>query len=111
MFCVIYEFTVSIENAGQFQSAWHELSLYLKNNCDSLGARLHKVIEDETKWIVYAQWPSQTVYEKDTPDANLNKLRQAFIPTITNIQILYQMTVEDDLLDATPLSHFDGKKH
>lgn len=100
MYCVVYEFTVAVENAEKFQSAWRELTLYFKNNCESSGSRLHRVIDDETKWVAYAQWPSTDAYEQDIPDANLAVTRQAFLSAILNIQIVYQMTVADDLLDV-----------
>lgn len=98
MHCVIYEFSILPEHSGEFQKIWHELTVYLRDNCNSLGSRLHQSVEDETKWVAYAQWPSRVAYENEVMDGKVNELRQRFLPTIDNIQILFQLSVQDDLL-------------
>jgi quinol monooxygenase YgiN len=98
MYCLAYEFFVDKYQEHEFKRLWHQLTLMIKEDNGSLGARLHKVIDVENTWVAYAQWESEKVYEHSLTDAGFEKLREQFLHTCKGIKILYQLEVIDDML-------------
>lgn len=97
MFCVIYEFIVEKSQQDRFKELWHQLSLRIRSESESLGSRLHKVIDDEETWIAYAQWPARSVYENTPENVSYSDVQELFVETCKGIKILYQMDCVDNL--------------
>lgn len=98
MFCILYEFTVDTHQEDNFKSLWHQLTLKIKEDKSSLGARLHKVLEVENTWLAYAQWVSEEEYNNSPTDKYFEMLREKFLETCRGIKILYQLECVDDLM-------------
>lgn len=98
MFSVVYEFTVEKQQQDKFKQLWHELTLRIRDESSSLGASLHKVSDDDTTWVAYAQWQSKLIYDNTPDKVTYDELRQMFIATCSSIKIVYQLECVDNLL-------------
>jgi hypothetical protein len=57
MFIILYRWRIKPEKELQFIEAWSEITDYYRENCDSLGSRLHR--GDDGIFYAYAQWKSK----------------------------------------------------
>lgn len=102
MFIAFYRWKLKPGKEEQFRAAWSEVTLAIRERCDSRGSRLHKA-EDGT-WAAYAQWPTRELWEKDCAlgDKALaarQKMRDAVAESLPSLY----MTVSDDyLVPKTP---------
>lgn len=63
MFIALYRWKLKAGKEQQFRAAWSQVTLAIRENCGSLGSRLHQA-EDGT-WAAYAQWPTKAMWQKD----------------------------------------------
>lgn len=103
MFCVVYEFNVIPGMEDKFKQQWHSITQIVKDNYGGLGSRLHKVTQQETKWIAYAQWPDRETWLKFAPltltTTNIAALTQAMRnESCSSITTLLELDMVDDLL-------------
>ena len=62
MFIILYRWRIKPEKEAQFVEAWSEITAFYRENCDSLGSRLHR--GDDGIFYAYAQWKSREDREK-----------------------------------------------
>lgn len=62
MFIIVYRWRVKPEKEQQFIESWAEITAYYRENCDSLGSRLHR--GNDGLFYAYAQWKSAEDREK-----------------------------------------------
>ena len=99
MFCVIYDFTVEVSQQDKFKQLWHQLTLRIRSESESLGSRLHKVIDDEVTWIAYAQWPDREHWESHAETLGVELIRKEQAECIeSGPTVVFALTVTDDLL-------------
>ena len=97
MFIAIYRWKLKPGKEEQFRAAWSKVTLAIRENCGSLGSRLHKA-EDGT-WAAYAQWPSKELWQEDrTLDAETNIARQKMREAVEEKLPGFHLTVSDDFL-------------
>jgi len=97
MYIALYRWKLKPGKEAQFREAWSEVTRAIRENCGSLGSRLHSS-EDGT-WVAYAQWPSKEVFQKkrslgETVEAARKRMREA---VEENLPDLY-LTDTDDFL-------------
>lgn len=102
MFCVIYEFEVTKDHEKAFKETWHQLTLIIKKTRGGLGSRLHRDIEKENIWVAYAEWPDENTWNQpaSTLSSHHSELIDKMRELCTNIGIIYQLSVVDDLLSS-----------
>ena len=61
MFVVVYRWRCTPENEPAFREAWSTMTRILREQCGSLGSRLHRA--DDGTLVAYAQWPSRQQWE------------------------------------------------
>jgi hypothetical protein len=59
MFAALYKWRIRPGLEQQFIDSWSEITVYYRENADSLGSRLHR--GSDGFWYGYAQWPSDEV--------------------------------------------------
>jgi heme-degrading monooxygenase HmoA len=62
MFAILYRWRIKPEKEAQFIEAWSKITVYYRENFDSLGSRLHR--GDDDIFYAYAQWKSAEDREK-----------------------------------------------
>jgi hypothetical protein len=62
MFVVLYRWRIRDGMERQFIDAWSEITLYIRENFDSLGSRLHR--DADGIYYGYAQWKSAEQRER-----------------------------------------------
>ena len=62
MFTILYRWRIKPEKERQFIESWSEVTVYYRENFDSLGSRLHR--GDDGIFYSYAQWKSAGQREK-----------------------------------------------
>lgn len=98
MYCIIYQFEVKPGFESRFIKAWEKLTLFYRDEYNSLGSRLHR--ESDLHYMAYAQWPNLETYEaagsKETSETALwsQQMREA----CTTIQALYKLEPVADYL-------------
>lgn len=58
----MYKFIVKEGQNANFETAWKEVTLLIRNHCGSLGSRLYKSAENS--YLGIAQWPDKETLEK-----------------------------------------------
>ncbi|MDE2335884.1 MAG: antibiotic biosynthesis monooxygenase [Alphaproteobacteria bacterium] len=105
MVIYLYRWKISPEKEGQFEKAWSRVTAYLREECGSLGSRLHR--GDDGLWYGYAQWPSaEARAEADLERGGMPEaLRLMKDATIGN----FPATVLTPVSDFLVLPEKDGK--
>lgn len=100
IFCVVYEFIVNKSDEKRFVQLWRDLTIEVRDNHGALGSRLHRVSDESTHWIAYAQWPDRVTWEKHAPlnSPTYVELREQMQDLCREIKTLYQLDMVDDLL-------------
>ena len=88
MFIILYRWRIKPEKETQFIEAWSEITDYYRENCDSLGSRLHR--GSDGIFYAYAQWKSVSDREKafaNSPKSEAGKrmreaIEESFDPVI-----------------------------
>lgn len=99
MFAVIYSFEVKQGCDNTFIEGWEGMTKLIYKHCNSLGSRLHK--ESDEKYIAYAYWPSEEVWENSSenlPDGKAEKWRKLMYESCTAIETLHKLNTISDLL-------------
>lgn len=102
VFAVVYSFTVKTGAEEDFKKAWKELTELIYKNAGSLGSRLHR--EDELHFIAYAQWPHRQSWKESSAKLpeRAELLKNRMQAACTEIKVLYELDVAEDLLNSTP---------
>jgi quinol monooxygenase YgiN len=93
----LYRFNVKPGLEARFQSAWHNLTLLIREERGSLGSRLH--LSAKKEFIAYAQWPSFEVAK--TAHAASSGYQTAFAEMqscLVSAEVLFELDMVDDLL-------------
>lgn len=100
MFIVIYSFKVKEGREKEFRALWAGLTSQIYKYEGSLGSRLH--LSDEGIFIAYAQWPDRKTWKNsgNKLPAKADSLRDAMRNCYDHIQVLYKLTLVDDLLTS-----------
>lgn len=103
MYVILLQFDVREGQADTFVRHWTATTRYIYEHFGSLGSRLHYA--EENRYIAYAQWPSEEVYERDHAWTSSGlKDRQAMHETLIGgkATVLAKMTVQEDLTAGKP---------
>ena len=98
MYCIIYQFEVKPGLEAQFMKAWEKLTLFYRNECNSLGSRLHR--ESDLHYMAYAQWPSLEVYEAAGSKENTETAQwsQQMREACNKVEALFKLESQMDYL-------------
>jgi heme-degrading monooxygenase HmoA len=61
VFVVVHRWRCPPENEPTFREAWSTMTRIIREQCGSLGSRLHRA--DDGTLVAYAQWPSRQQWE------------------------------------------------
>ncbi|MCR9153387.1 MAG: antibiotic biosynthesis monooxygenase [Bacteroidetes bacterium] len=91
MYCIIYQFEVKPGFEAQFIKAWEKLTLFYREECNSLGSRLHR--ESGLHYMAYAQWPNLETYEAAGSKENAETAiwSQEMREACTSVKALYKL--------------------
>ncbi|MEM6638707.1 MAG: hypothetical protein AAF610_02270 [Pseudomonadota bacterium] len=110
MYAVTYRFLLKNSDAethAEFIEVWRALTDVFAKRRGALGSRLHKV--DETTYMAYAQWPSQSAYEADAqsggPEEPLASLRKRWALVCNPAEVMLAGDVVADLLRPVSFPH------
>jgi catechol 2,3-dioxygenase-like lactoylglutathione lyase family enzyme/heme-degrading monooxygenase HmoA len=97
MFIALYRWKLKKGKEKEFRKAWSQVTLAIREQCGSLGSRLHRA-EDGT-WVGYAQWPTKEMWEAArlrgaAAEAARARMRAAIAERFPSLS----MTVSDDYL-------------
>ncbi len=95
MFVAVYKFKARSGMEQQFERAWAERTIEIRNTMGSLGSRLHRA--DDGTYVGYAQWPSRQVWESSSGSAEtpaMGAMREAS----EEIETILRLDVINDLL-------------
>ena len=108
MFVVIYSIEVFPGKEEEFKLVWHKEVHAVTEKLGGLGARLHKVVAKENKWIVYAPWATREYWQKNIPTdpKNMDPLMKQ-LATTCKISVLHELELVDDLLICGPPAVID----
>lgn len=108
MFVAIYDIEVIPGKEDEFKSVWHQEVHAVAEKRGGLGARLHKVVNKENKWMVYAPWASREYWKENIPidPKNMDPLMKR-LSTLCTITVLHELEVIDDLLITGPPNVID----
>jgi hypothetical protein len=62
MFIALYRWRIKKGMEQQFINAWSEVTAYFRENCNSLGSRLHR--DNEGLFYGYAQWKTSQARDR-----------------------------------------------
>ena len=97
MFAVIYTFKVKPMFDSEFQEFWHEGTLRIRQERNSLGSRLHKVSDGQ--FVAYAQWHSRDDWENPPPSSpDLKGVLTKMHNCLSECKVSFAFEVVDDLL-------------
>lgn len=96
MLIIIYSFKPKAGREVELIKLWKKITTSLRNNCNSLGSRLHKASDSE--YIAYAQWPNEDTYERAKLFEELDSLRSKFKDVINSMEVLHKAEIVEDLL-------------
>ena len=97
MFAVIYNFKVKPELDPEFQKLWHEGTLFIRQERNSLGSRFHKVSDGQ--FVAYALWPSREMWKNPAPSSpKLKETLAKMNSCLSETEVIFELEVTDDLL-------------
>jgi hypothetical protein len=94
MFAVIYKFKLKPEQEELYQSHWHKIASFFKENCGAIGSCLHK--GENGLWIAYSRWPDKSTRDAAWPgdDRPNNDFPQDIYNSIKTMQVIQKENSE-----------------
>ncbi len=96
MFAVIYQFKAMENSERDFEDAWAERTLEIRQSMGSLGSRLHKAADGT--YIAYAQWSDRRSWEKSQNNQIDTDAKRRMQEACTEIKTIFALDLIDDLL-------------
>ena len=101
MFVVVYRWRCLPEHEAAFRLAWAEMTVAIREQCGSLGSRLHRA--DDGDLVAYAQWPSREQWESSTATGPaVVRAREEMSRHAERAAPPFLLEVLDDLLEPSP---------
>jgi quinol monooxygenase YgiN len=109
-FAVIYQWRVKPGSEAEFQQAWEELTVLLRQKRGARGSRLHRT--DHGTLVAYAQWPDQPAWERSCALHELDeKLSKRILDAAEDTWPPMLLTTVSDLLTPEPQPPPDAGTH
>lgn len=100
MFVVLYKWRVNAEMEEQFVENWTEITRHYRENCHSLGSRLHR--GSDGNYYGYAQWPDVITRDNASLDVRLELARLHMKDAIEETYPEVHFEVISDFLTVPP---------
>jgi hypothetical protein len=101
-FAVVYQWRVKAGHEADFQQAWEELTVLLRQKRGARGSRLHRT--DYGSLVAYAQWPDQRAWEHSCALHELDEaLSRRMLDVVEETWPPMLLTTVSDLLSPEPL--------
>ncbi len=95
MITILYKWRIKPEKELQFIKAWSEITDYFRENCDSLGSRLHR--GNDNFFYGYAQW--KLLEDREKAFLRNNNLAEASQKMRDAIAELFDEIILDPIAD------------
>ncbi len=100
MFIVVYRWRCRPEHEAAFRVAWAEMTVAIREQCGSLGSRLHRA--DDGELVAYAQWPSREQWESSTATGPaVIRAREEMLRHAERVAPPFLLEVLEDLLEPS----------
>jgi heme-degrading monooxygenase HmoA len=100
MFVALYEMKAKAGRELEFEKAWANVTEAIYRVRGSYGSRLH-TSETAARYIAYAQWPSEEIFNKDAQTSYTDEEKSAFErmkDAAESVRLLHRLQVHADLL-------------